>query len=70
MRLDRNDFLRRLVEALYSRNEVEMKRGTFRVKGDTVDIFLAYDETLLRVVFWDDEVESISTVDSFWRSLS
>ena len=63
MRLDRNDFLRRLVEALYSRNEVEMKRGTFRVKGDTVDIFLAYDETLLRVVFWDDEVESISTVD-------
>ena len=64
MRLDRNDFLRRLVEALYSRNEVEMKRGTFRVKGDTVDIFLAYDETLLRVVFWDDEVESVSTVDS------
>lgn len=63
MRLDRNDFLRRLVEALYSRNEMEMKRGTFRVKGDTVDIFLAYDETLLRVVFWDDEVESISTVD-------
>ena len=63
MRLDRNDFLRRLVEALYSRNEVEMKRGTFRVKGDTVDIFLAYDEMLLRVVFWDDEVESISTVD-------
>lgn len=63
MRCDRNDFLRKLVDALYSRNEVEMKRGTFRVKGDTVDIFLAYDETLLRVVFWDDEIESISTVD-------
>lgn len=63
MRYDRNDFLRKLVDALYSRNEVEMKRGTFRVKGDTVDIFLAYDETLLRVVFWDDEIESISTVD-------
>ena len=52
MRYDRNDFLRKLVDALYSRNEVEMKRGTFRVKGDTVDIFLAYDETLLRVVFF------------------
>ncbi len=63
MRYDRNDFLRKLVDALYSRNEVEMKRGTFRVKGDTVDIFLAYDETLLRVVFWDAEIESISTVD-------
>lgn len=64
-RLDRNDFLRRLVDALYSRNEVEVKRGTFRVKGDTVDVYLAYDETLLRVVFWDDEIESISTVDPF-----
>ena len=63
-RVDRNDFLRSLVDALYSRNEVEFKRGTFRVKGDTVDIFLAYDETALRVVFWDDEVESISTIDA------
>ena len=62
-RTDRNDFLRRLVDALYSRNEVEFKRGTFRVKGDTIDIFLAYDETALRVVFWDDEIESISTID-------
>ncbi len=62
-RIDRNDFLRRLVDALYSRNEVELKRGTFRVKGDTVDVYLAYDETLLRVVFWGDEIESISTVD-------
>ena len=63
LKFDRNDFLRRLVDALYSRNEVEIKRGTFRVKGDTVDVYLAYDETLLRVVFWDDEIESISTVD-------
>ena len=62
-RTDRNDFLRHLVDALYSRNEVEFKRGTFRVKGDTVDIYLAYDETALRVVFWDDEIESISTID-------
>ena len=60
---DRNDFLRHLVDALYSRNEVEFKRGTFRVKGDTVDIYLAYDETALRVVFWGDEIESISTID-------
>ena len=62
-RTDRNDFLRHLVDALYSRNEVEFKRGTFRVKGDTVDIYLAYDETALRVVFWDDEIESIATID-------
>ena len=62
-RIDRNDFLRHLVDALYSRNEVDFKRGTFRVKGDTVDIYLAYDETALRVVFWDDEIESISTID-------
>ena len=62
-RVDRNDFLRHLVDALYSRNEVEFKRGTFRVKGDTVDIYLAYDETALRVVFWDDEIESLATID-------
>ena len=62
-RLDRNDFLRHLVDALYSRNEVEFKRGTFRVKGDTVDVYLAYDNTALRIVFWGDEVESISTID-------
>ena len=62
-RINRNDFLRHLVDALYSRNEVEFKRGTFRVKGDTVDIYLAYDETALRVTFWDDEIESIATID-------
>lgn len=62
-REDRNNFLRRLVDALYSRNEVEFKRGTFRVKGDTVDIYLAYEETALRVIFWDDEIESIATID-------
>lgn len=59
----RNKFLRTLVDALYSRNENELSRGTFRVRGDTVDIFLAYDEIMLRVIFWGDEIESIQTVN-------
>lgn len=58
----RNAFLRQLVDALYSRNEVELSRGTFRVKGDTVDIRLAYEEIVLRITFWGDEIEAISTV--------
>ncbi len=62
MKIARNAFLRRLAESLYSRNEVELNRGNFRVKGDTVDIRLAYEEILLRVVFWGDEIESISTL--------
>ena len=57
----RNVFLRNLVSALYSRNEVDFGRGTFRVKGDTVDIHLAYEEIVVRVIFWGDEIESIST---------
>ncbi len=57
----RNVFLRELVNALYSRNEIDFSRGTFRVKGDTVDIHLAYEEIVVRVVFWGDEIESIST---------
>ena len=61
-KIARNKFLRHLVEALYSRNETELSRGTFRVKGDTVDIRLAYEEIILRVVFWGDEIESISTL--------
>lgn len=61
-KIARNAFLRRLTEALYSRNEVDLARGTFRVKGDTVDIRLAYEEIVLRVVFWGDEIESIQTV--------
>ena len=59
--ITRNAFLRELVNALYSRNEAEPARGTFRVKGDTVDIHLAYEEIVVRVVFWGDEIESIST---------
>ena len=63
-RITRNEFLRQLAESLYSRDEVEGARGTFRVKGDTVDIRLAYEEMTVRVVFWGDEIESISTVHS------
>lgn len=63
-RITRNSFLRQLVGALYSRNEVENGRGTFRVKGDTVDVFLAYEEIAVRIVFWGDEIESISTFHS------
>jgi len=59
----RNDFLRTLVDSLYTRNEIELNRGNFRVKGDTVDIFLAYSDFILRVVFWGDEIEEILTVD-------
>jgi len=59
----RNEFLRTLVDCLYTRNEIELNRGNFRVKGDTVDIFLAYSDFVLRVVFWGDEIEEIQTVD-------
>jgi len=62
-KLVRNDFLRSLVDSLYSRNEIELNRGNFRVKGDTVDVFLAYSDFVLRVVFWGDEIEEIQTVD-------
>ena len=61
-KIARNAFLRSLVDALYCRNEVELSRGTFRVKGDTVDIRLAYEEIILRIIFWGDEIESISTI--------
>ena len=61
-KIARNAFLRSLVDALYSRNELELSRGTFRVKGDTVDIRLAYEEIILRIIFWGDEIESIATL--------
>jgi len=63
LKIIRNDFLRTLVESLYTRNEIELNRGNFRVKGDTVDVFLAYSDFVLRVVFWGDEIEEIQTVD-------
>ena len=62
-KIDRNVFLRRLVDSLYVRNDIDLNRGNFRVKGDTVDIFLAYSDNLLRVVFWDDEIDAIEEVD-------
>ena len=63
-KLDRNVFLRSLVNALYVRNDLELKRGNFRVRGDTVDVFMAYSDNVLRVSFWDDEVDTIEEIDS------
>ena len=62
-RLDRNVFLRHLVSSLYVRNDLELGRGNFRVKGDTVDVSLAYSDHVLRITFWDDEIESIEEID-------
>ena len=62
--LDRNEFLRKLVDALYVRNDIDLQRGTFRVKGDTVDISMAYSDNILRVTWWDDEIDCIEEVDS------
>jgi excinuclease ABC subunit B len=61
--VSRNKFLRDLVNALYSRNDIELKRGTFRVKGDTVDVFPAYADTAFRIVFWGDEIDTLETLD-------
>lgn len=68
-RLNRNDFLRKLVSALYVRNDMELQRGNFRVKGDTVDVAMAYSDNVLRVTWWDDEIDSIEEVDraTFYR---
>lgn len=61
--ISRNAFLRKLVDSLYSRTELELLPGQFRVKGDTVDILLSFEMIQLRIVFWGDEIESIQTVD-------
>lgn len=63
-RIERNDLLRKLVDALYVRNDIELKRGEFRVKGDTVDIAMAYSENILRITFWDDEIDAIEELDA------
>ena len=63
MLMDRNVLLRRLVDSLYTRNDLNLERGNFRVKGDTIDIYLAYSDNLLRVTFWDDEIDAIEEVD-------
>ena len=58
-KIDRNVLLRNLVSSLYVRNDIDLQRGCFRVKGDTVDIAMAYSEVVLRVTFWDDEIDSL-----------
>ena len=62
--LDRNALLRRLNDSLYTRNDVSLSRGEYRVKGDTVDVWLAYSDNLLRITFWDDEIDCIEEVDA------
>ncbi len=62
-KLSRNKFLRELVNALYSRNEIELKRGNFRVKGDTIDVFPAYMDWAFRIIFWGDEIEALESID-------
>lgn len=64
MKIERNNLLRRLVDALYTRNDITLERGTFRVKGDTIDIAMAYSERILRVTLWDDEIDTIEELDA------
>jgi len=61
--IGRNQFLRKLVDSMYSRSEIDFKMGTFRVRGDSVDIYLAYNDLGYRIVFWGDEIEGIETFD-------
>ena len=63
-KIERNALLRNLVSALYVRNDIDLQRGNFRVKGDTVDIFMAYSEVVLRVTFWDDKIDALEEVDA------
>ena len=63
-RIDRNVFLRKLVNALYVRNDIDLQRGYFSVKGDTVNIAMAYSDYVVRISWWDDEIDSIEEVDS------
>ena len=62
-KMGRNTMLRKLVDSLYSRNEVDFKRGTFRVTGDTVDVFPAYSDNVVRITFWGESVEEIESID-------
>ena len=63
MKITRNNLLRKLSNAMYSRNEIDTSRGTFRVKGDTVDVRLAYEDTIVRIIFFGDEIEEVYTID-------
>ena len=62
-KMDRNALLRKLVQSLYVRNDLALERGNFRVKGDTVDIYMAYNDIVLRITFWDDEIDGIEELD-------
>ncbi len=67
-KMGRNTMLRKLVDSLYSRNEIDFKRGTFRVTGDTVDVFPAYSDTVVRITFWGESIEEIESIDPVsWR---
>ena len=61
--IDRNVLLRKLVQSLYVRNDLTLERGSFRVKGDTVDVYMAYSEKILRITFWDDEIDAIEELE-------
>lgn len=62
-RINRDDLLRQLSDSLYSRNDIEFTHGKFRVKGDTIDVFPAYSDIAYRIIFWDDEIEEIESLD-------
>ena len=62
--IDRNALLRKLVQALYVRTDIDLQRGSFRVKGDTIDVAMAYNEAILRITFWDDEIDAIEERDA------
>ena len=62
--IDRNALLRKLVQALYVRNDIDLQRGSFRVKGDTIAVAMAYNEAILRITFWDDEIDAIEERDA------
>jgi excinuclease ABC subunit B len=63
MKISRNELIKRLVELLYERNDIEFSRGTFRVRGDVVEVYPSYEEKALRIELWGDEIDSISTID-------
>lgn len=65
MKIERDELLRCLVRAMYTRNEIEFQRGCFRVKGDTVDVWLSYVDEIVRIIFWDDEIDSIEMLDCY-----
>ncbi len=65
MTIERDELLRRLVRAMYTRNEIEFQRGCFRVKGDTVDVWLSYVDEIVRIIFWDNEIDSIEMLDCY-----